>query len=118
MRIHPFCKKRFEIDHKKLGLRTADILIKVSKGDCEKVANEIVKQHSKNVVEISLRIGDPNINLVARIVYKDNEEIYELMRTVNRIEYIENFLWCEIVKHVIKNEDRFIDSLISNFTGK
>lgn len=52
-------QKNFVIDYQRLGLRTADLLIKISKGDIEKIINDVVKQHSKSILEITVRIVIP-----------------------------------------------------------
>jgi hypothetical protein len=80
-------RKTFELDYQRLGMRIADLLIKILKGD-DKIVNQITKQHSKSILEITIRIGYPDVNLVVRIAYKDNYEIYEIMRTLNTIEYL------------------------------
>ena len=106
-------KKSFVIDFHRLGLRVADLLIKVSKGDIESIVNEIVKQHSKSILEITVRLGQPDINLVVRLAYKDNNEIYEIMRTLNTIENIDYIQWSEILKEITTDRHGLIESLFS-----
>ena len=106
-------KKSFVIDFHRLGLRVADLLIKVSKGDIESIVNEIVKQHSKSILEITVRLGQPDINLVVRLAYKDNNEIYEIMRTFNKIEHLESIQWSEILKEVTTDRYGLIENLFS-----
>lgn len=48
-------KKSFVIDFHRLGMRVADLLIKITKGDIETIVSEIVKQHSKSILEITIR---------------------------------------------------------------
>lgn len=104
-------KKTFEIDTKKIGLRSSDMLIKVTKGQIENVATEIFKQHSKSILEMSLRIGQLDFNLVAKVVYKDSDEIYEIIKTVNTIDNVESVQWSEIVKILIRKENGLIENL-------
>jgi len=106
-------RKNFEIDYHRLGMRIADLLIKISKGDIEKIINDIVKQHSKSILEVTVRIGQPDINLVVRIAYKDNDEIYEIMRTVNTIENLESIQWSEILKELTLDRQGLIENLFS-----
>lgn len=65
--------KNLDIDYPRLGMRVADLLIKISKGDIEKIVNQITAKHSKSILEVTVRIGHPDVNLVVRIVYKDND---------------------------------------------
>lgn len=106
-------KKSFAIDFHRLGLRVADLLIKVSKGDIETIVAEIISKHSKSILEISIRLGQPDINLVVRIAYKDNDEIYEIMRTLNIIEHLDSMQWSEILKEVTIDKYGLIENLFS-----
>jgi DNA-binding Lrp family transcriptional regulator len=106
-------KKSFEIDFHRLGMRVADLLIKITKGDIETIVSEIVKQHSKSILEITVRLGQPDINIVARIAYKDNDEIYEIMRTFNTIEHLDSIQWSEILKEVTIDRHGLIENLFS-----
>lgn len=105
-------KKKFEIDTKKIGLRSADMLIKVTKGQIESVADQIFKRHSKSILEMSVRIGQLDFNLVAKVVYKDSDEIYRIIETVNTIDYVESIQWSEIVKILISNENGLVENLL------
>ncbi|WP_148687077.1 Lrp/AsnC family transcriptional regulator [Candidatus Nitrosocosmicus hydrocola] len=104
---------KFEIDYARFGMRTADLLIKVSKLDTEKIIEEIVKEHSKNLLEISIRIGQPEINLVVRVVYKDSDEIWKIMRSINTVEHVERIQWSEIVKMGLKNQNDLVENFFS-----
>jgi DNA-binding Lrp family transcriptional regulator len=106
-------KKSFVIDFHRLGMRVADLLIKITKGDIETIVSEIVKQHSKSILEITVRLGQPDINIVVRIAYKDNDEIYEIMRTFNTIEHLESIQWSEILKEVTIDRHGLIENLFS-----
>lgn len=106
-------KKSFEIDFHKLGLRVADLLIKISKGDIETIVSDIVKQHSKSILEVTVRLGQPDINLVVRIAYKDNDEVYGIMRTFNTIEHIDSIQWSELLKEVTIDKHGLIENLFS-----
>lgn len=106
-------RKNYTIDYHRLGLRIADLLIKVSKGDIETIVGDIVKQHSKSILEVTIRIGQPNINLMVRVTYKDNDEIYEIMRTVNTIKNLECVQWSEILKEITTDRQGLIENLFS-----
>jgi DNA-binding Lrp family transcriptional regulator len=106
-------KKSFVIDFHRLGLRVADLFIKITKGDIETIVSEILKQHSKSILEVTIRLGQPDINLVVRIAYKDNDEIYGIMSTFNTIEHVDSVQWSEIIKEVAIDRNGLIENLFS-----
>jgi DNA-binding Lrp family transcriptional regulator len=106
-----FLQHKFEIDPKKFGLRSADLLVDVSKGDCEEIAKEILNQYRKNILQITIRMGSPKINLIATVVYKDTDEVFEIMQHVRGMEYVENVEWSEVVKTVLKNDSGILESI-------
>jgi DNA-binding Lrp family transcriptional regulator len=106
-----FLQHKFEIDPKKFGLRSADLLVDVSKGDCEEIAKEILNQYRKNILQITIRIGSPKINLIATVFYKDTDEVFEIMQHVRRMEHVENVEWSEVVKIVLKNDSGILKSI-------
>jgi DNA-binding Lrp family transcriptional regulator len=106
-----FLQHKYEIDHKKFGLRSADLLVDVSKGDCEEIAKEILNKYRKNILQVTIRMGSPRINLIATVVYKDTDEVFEIMQHVRRMEHVENVEWSEIVKTVLKNDSGIIASV-------
>jgi DNA-binding Lrp family transcriptional regulator len=106
-------RKSFDLDYQRLGMRVADLLIKISKCDVEQIGDHIIERHSKSILEVTVRMGQPDINLVVRIAYKDNNEIYEIMRTLNTIENIESIQWSEILKEITTDRHGLIESLFS-----
>jgi DNA-binding Lrp family transcriptional regulator len=106
-----FLQHKFEIEPKKFGLRSADLLIDISKGDCEEIAKEILNQYRKNILQITIRIGSPKINLIATVFYKDTDEVFEIMQYVRRMEHVENVEWSEVVKTVLKNDSGILESI-------
>lgn len=118
-------RKSYELDTKQFGWRTADLLISVVKGDCVDIANWLLTEsfgmeltadisknitkisnnnkHGPKVIETSLRIGDPVINVVARIIYRSSDELFHIMQEIRKMPHIERVEWSEIVKVVGRN---------------
>lgn len=94
-------------------MRSADVMVHVSKGDCEEIAQEIINKYRKNVLEVSIRIGNPLVNLIATVVYKDSDEIFDIIQHIRRMKHVEDVEWSEIVKTVVKNDSGIIDTLFS-----
>jgi DNA-binding Lrp family transcriptional regulator len=110
-------KRAYEIDYKQFGLRKADILVTVSKGDCIDIANKIATEYEENVLEISIRIGDPRVNLVIEVVYSDSDEIFNMIQNIKRMEHVENARWSEIIKAVVKGDAQVVQRLMSKSVG-
>jgi len=106
-----FLQHKYEIEPKKFGLRTADLLVDVSKGDCEEIAKEILNQYRKNILQVTIRMGSPMRNLVATVVYKDTDEVFEIMQYIRRMEHVENVEWSEIVKTILKNDSGIVSNI-------
>lgn len=88
------------------------MLIKVSKGEIDRVAKHILDEQSQSVLEISSRVGQLDVNLVVRVVYKGTDEIFQMMKTMSKIEYIENVQWSEIVEIMIRNETGLLENIL------
>lgn len=106
-----FLQHKYEIDPKKFGFRSADLFVDVSKGDCEEIAKDILNQYRKNILQVTVRMGSPKINLVATVIYKDTNEVFEMMQHIKRMEHVESVEWSEIVKTVLKNDSGIVKAI-------
>lgn len=59
-------KRRYYIDVSHLGWRQADLLISVARGDCEELGRKLLDTYRSNIIATSLRIGNPEMNLMAQ----------------------------------------------------
>jgi DNA-binding Lrp family transcriptional regulator len=117
-------RKSYELDAKQFGWRTADILITVEKGDCVEIANRLLTEDigvgltsdiskvinkddnispGPRVIESSLRIGDPVVNVVTRVIYKSSDELFHIIQEIKKMPNIARVEWSEIVKVVGRN---------------
>jgi DNA-binding Lrp family transcriptional regulator len=117
-------RKSYELDAKQFGWRTADILITVEKGDCVEIANRLLTEDigvgltsdiskvinkddnispGPRVIESSLRIGDPVVNVVARVIYKSSDELFHIIQEIKKMPSIARVEWSEIIKVVGRN---------------
>lgn len=108
-----FFQHKYEIDPKKFGVRSGDLLVDVSKRDCEEIAKEIINRFRKNILQVTIRIGSSKINLIVTIIYKDSDKVFEIMQHIRRMEHIENVEWSEIVKTVLKNDSGIIQTIFN-----
>ena len=99
-----FLRRKYEIDVKQFGFRKADILISTLRGECLNVAKEIAVKHPSNNLEITQRVGDSKVNLVAQAIYKDTKVLYNILEDIKGMKHVEDVEWSEIISVVQKNE--------------
>ena len=114
-------KKSYELDARQFGWRTADILIAVGRGGCIEIANRLLTENigirlssdiskkingsdGPRVIETSLRIGDPEVNVVARVIYRTSDELLHIIQEIKKMSNIARVEWSEIVKVVGRND--------------
>jgi len=116
-----YIRKYYELDAKSFGWRTADLLISVEKGDSIEVANRLLSEnfgnelaagiskktkdnmHGVRVTETSLRMGDPLVNVMARTIFRNSEELFHIMQEIKKMPNIVRVEWSEIVKVMGRN---------------
>ena len=108
-------KRGYKIDYKQFGVRRAQLLVTVSKGDCVDIARKIVMEYPENVLEVSIRIGDPQVNFVVEVIYNDSDEIFNMIQYIKKMEHVEDVRWSEIITAVVKNDTEVMQKLISKF---
>jgi hypothetical protein len=106
-------RKKFELEFGKLGLREADLLIKVEKGRCREIAHQLLRKFKNSVRSSTLRIGDPEVNVVAEILYKSSPELLENVENVKNMNFVTFVEWFEITEVVGRNNID-IQSLLSS----
>ena len=77
----------------------------VEKGRSEELAKKLLDGNGNNniIMNTSLRIGDPQINVSAQVLYKGSEELLEIIESVKATSYVKNVEWSEAVKVVGNN---------------
>jgi hypothetical protein len=102
------------LDVRKLGWRTADLLISVEKGKAEETARKLLESNKVNVIVASLRIGDPRVDIMADIFYKDSIELHELTEKVKAMPYVTYVEWAEVVKVIGNNFGNILEKVFRN----
>jgi len=79
--------------------------LSVEKGRSEELAKKLLDGNGNNniIMNTSLRIGDPQINVSAQVLYKGSEELLEIIESVKATSYVKNVEWSEAVKVVGNN---------------
>jgi DNA-binding Lrp family transcriptional regulator len=105
-------KKEYTVDVRKFGWRMADLLISVEKGKAEETALKLLQASKNNVITASLRIGDPQIDIMVSVFYKNSQELHKLTETIKAMPYVTYVEWAEIVKVVGNNIGGMLDKLL------
>jgi DNA-binding Lrp family transcriptional regulator len=92
--------KTYSLDLGLLGWRIADLLIGIDKGDPRSTAKNIIRENSENIMSASLRIGSPDINMVAQIHYKSSQELHQILQNVRALDNVGRVEWSELVEEV------------------
>jgi DNA-binding Lrp family transcriptional regulator len=95
--------KTYELDLAALGWREADLLITVEKGRCRDIARRLLRDFKYSVKSSTLRIGDPEVNVVAEIIYKSSPELLEIVENVKNMDLVSFVEWSEITEVVGRN---------------
>jgi DNA-binding Lrp family transcriptional regulator len=107
-------KKKYHMDIARLGWRQADLLISVAKGNCEGLARKLLDTYENNIIATSLRIGDPDINVMAEAYYQSTEELHNLVEGIKGLDGIKSVEWSEVVKIVASDNARMIDRVFGD----
>jgi hypothetical protein len=102
------------MDIARLGWRQADLLISVAKGNCEGLARKLLDTYENNIIATSLRIGDPDINVMAEAIYQSTEELHNLVEGIKGLDGVKSVDWSEIVKIVASDNARMIDRVFGD----
>ena len=106
-------KRNYAIDIAKLGWRLADLSISVEKGMAKKTAQELVTTKRNNVITATLRIGDPIVDVIANVFYKDSHELHDLIESVKGMPNVTHVEWSEIVETTESNASYMIDRILA-----
>jgi DNA-binding Lrp family transcriptional regulator len=109
--------KAYNLDVRKLGWRRADLLISVEKGKAEETAQKLLENNKVNVIMASLRIGNPQVDIMADVFYRDSIELHALTEKVKAMPYVTYVEWAEVVKVVGSNSGSILDKVFSNIDG-
>ena len=102
-------KKEYSLDLRKFGLRIADILIDIDKGNNNKLVEDIKGKFNKHIISISRKIGDPGINVGINIVYSNSLQLFEILEELRKNTMIKKLDWYESITEDKVQETSFID---------
>jgi hypothetical protein len=105
-------KKNYQINIRELG--GGQLIFFVSrKRQIWRISKKTLDGNGNNniIMNTSLRIGDPQINVSAQVLYKGSEELLEIIQSVKATSYAKNVEWSEAVKVVGNNNIGMLERL-------
>ncbi len=87
----------------KFGLRTADLFISTKNGMTDAVARELLSRQNA-VASVCRTLGESTIDLKAKVVFRDNEDLADIIVKVSALEGVDGVSWNEMVKVMGQNE--------------
>jgi DNA-binding Lrp family transcriptional regulator len=104
-------KKNYQLNILQYGFRYADIFVDVAKGEAREVGKMLVNEFDRNILKASTRINSTN-NLCLQIIYKDSEELHNLLEHIKRMPSTYNVDWSEMISIVGDNTTSLISNLL------
>ena len=104
-------KKNYIVDLKKLDLRIAEIMIGTSSGESQNIMTEVYNKHKTSIIDMSLRIGNPDTNVSFRIAYKTSLELFEVLEEIKQMDTVNNVTWSEYISEK-RNDKSSFDELL------
>jgi DNA-binding Lrp family transcriptional regulator len=80
-------------DYRRLGLKKGIIHIYLKDGDMKSIAEKI--SNMEGITSVSIHIG--NSDIVADFVYRDSEQIIEIVSSIKRLDGVDKAVWSEEV---------------------
>ena len=105
-------KKNYTLDLKKLGLRVSEISVATRKGESQNVMNDFYNKHKKYIVDMALRIGNPETNISFRVAHTDSNELFRLLEEIKGMDMVSVVEWSEYIMEK-KNSAVSFSDLIS-----
>ena len=85
----------------------------MEKGRAKKTAQELVSSRRNNVIGASLRIGDPIVDIMANVFYKDSQKLHDLIESVKAMPNVTHVEWSEIVERTESNVAYMIERVLA-----
>ena len=104
-------KNNYQLNILQYGFRYADVFVDVAKGEAKEVGKMLVDKFDRNILKASTRINSSN-NLCLQIVYKESEELHNLLEYIKRMPTILNVDWSEMISIVGDNTISLISNLL------
>jgi DNA-binding Lrp family transcriptional regulator len=106
-------KKTYTFNYKTFGGRVGDLIVNVDKGKSKEIAQSLLKKYKKNIISCDTRINSEH-NVSAHVIYKNTEELHELIESIKTMDYVDGVQWSEMVEVVGDNNFEVISAFFNN----
>ncbi|MGD9533192.1 MAG: hypothetical protein AB7V56_05425 [Candidatus Nitrosocosmicus sp.] len=89
-------------------------MIGTSSGESQKIMTEVYNKHKTSIVDMSLRIGNPDTNVSLRIAYKTSLELFEILEEIKQMDTVNNVTWSEYISEKCNDKSSFDELLRFN----
>ena len=105
--------KSYSIDLKRLGIRVAEISLATRNGQSQNVIESFVNCNKRNILDMALRVGNPDTNVSFRVAYKDSHELFNMLEEIKAIEKVSMVHWSEYISENLNQTKSVYDLLNS-----
>ncbi|MGH9975680.1 MAG: winged helix-turn-helix transcriptional regulator [Nitrososphaeraceae archaeon] len=106
--------KTYNMDMSIFGWRIADLMIELEKGDLNAISENIIQNNSNNIMNASLRIGSPQVNMVAQVCYRSSKELHQILQGIKAHDKVGRVEWSEIVQITAKNNASTFQNILES----
>ena len=107
-------KKTYTFNYKAFGGRIGDLIVSVDRGKAKEIAQSLLKKYKNNITSSHTRLNSMH-NVSAHVVYKDTEELHNLIESIKAMEYVTGVQWSEMVEMIGEDNN---SGVISSFFSK
>ncbi len=105
-----FLTTRYTLKYEKFGFRRAILLVSTNSGGTAKgVGNKILKE--QDVISVEIIIGENNMNIVADVLFRENNDLLNIIEKLKRFDGIDKISWTEIVEVLQAKPDAALNML-------
>ena len=105
-------KRNYTFNYKAFGGRIGDLIVSVDKGKSKEIAQILLKKYKNNILSCDTRINSMH-NVSAHVVYKNTEELYELIENIKTMDYVDGIQWSEMVEAIGENNSEVISAFFT-----
>lgn len=104
--------RNYTFNFKSFGGRIGDLIVNVDKGKSKEVALLLLKNYGNNIISCDTRINSVH-NVSAHVIYKNTDELHDLIESVRTMDYVTGVDWSEMVQVIGDNNSQVISAFLS-----
>ena len=109
---------KYTLDLANMGWRTANLSLSVSGGRSSEIADSILQQFKRNIMNVDVVIGNPHVNVEAKVFFRTTQELYELLEAIKALPNVGDVSYSELVLKSGSNESEMIGLFFAKHQDK